>query len=172
MKIPYFVTNRKEYENVLKPLLLKWGYKERLNKNCGYNIIVLNDCNLLGVICNYTDVMQIDPHNRYKESNIHRFLEKAAELMEKEYKPFLGTEDAIYCPTKELANQVLEIADKLGYSWCSGKILKVIQSGILIKKKLVILFMKENLLLEDSIKNVIITLSQQKNSLTFIRKNI
>lgn len=119
MKTPYFVTNRNEYENVLKPLLLEWGYEERLNKSCGYNIIVLNDCNLLGVICNYTDIMQINLHDRYIEPNIYHFLEKAAELMGKEYKPFLGDRDVIWCPTEKLANQVLEIADKLGYEWSS-----------------------------------------------------
>lgn len=33
MKTPYFVTNKNEYENVLKPLLLEWGYHEELNIN-------------------------------------------------------------------------------------------------------------------------------------------
>lgn len=124
MKTPYFVTNRNEYENVLKPLLLEWGYHEELNINCGYNIIVLNDCGVLGTICNYTDIMQIDLHNRYIEPNIYHFLEKAAELMGKEYKPFLGDRDVIWCPTEKLANQVLEIADKLGYSWITGNSFK------------------------------------------------
>ena len=124
MKTPYFVTNRNEYENVLKPLLLEWGYEERLNKSCDYNIIVLNDCKLLGVVCNYTDIMQISLHDRYIEPNIYHFLEKAAKLMGKEYKPFLGDRDVIWCSTEKLANQVLKIADKLGYSWSSGKSFK------------------------------------------------
>lgn len=121
MKTPYFITNKNEYENILKPFLLEWGYQEALSKNCGYNIIVLDDCGQLGNICNYTDVSQIDHSTRYLETSIHRFLEKAAELMGKECRPFLGDKDVIWCSTEELANQVLEIADKLGYRWSTEK---------------------------------------------------
>lgn len=39
MKTPYFITNKNEYEKILKSFLLEWGYQENLNKNCGYNII-------------------------------------------------------------------------------------------------------------------------------------
>lgn len=121
MKTPYFVTNKNEYEKILKPLLLEWGYEEDLNKNSSYNIIVLDDCDKLGIICNYTDVGQIDSSNRYLESNIYRFLEKAANLMGKEYRPFLGIKDVIWCPAEELANQVLKIAKILGYQWVTGE---------------------------------------------------
>lgn len=36
----------------------------------------------------------------------------------KEYKPFLN--DAIHCPTEELAKEVLYLASKMGYKWNTG----------------------------------------------------
>ena len=80
------------------------------------DILVLDDTGNLGSLWIYKNIVI---GNRYKETDIHKFLKVAAELMGKEYKPFLGKDDAIWCPSEELAKQVLEIADKLGYQWAN-----------------------------------------------------
>lgn len=124
MKTPYFITNENEYEKILKPLLLEWGYKSFYNLNWALSDkLVLNSCGNFGELYVYQTLDTIN-EDRYLETNIHQFLKTAAELMGKEYKPFLGEEDVIWCQTEELANQVLEIADKLGYSWSTGKSFK------------------------------------------------
>lgn len=120
---PYFITNKNEFEEILKPLLLSWGYKMSFGispdwKRC--DKLILNDDGKLGKIWVY-ESLDINTYNRYLEPNIHKFLITAAELMGKEYKPFLGNKDVVWCPTEKLANQVLEISNKLGYSWSTGK---------------------------------------------------
>lgn len=116
---PYFITNEKEYEEILKPLLLSWGYRTSIGtspnwKRC--DKLILNDEGKFGKIWAY-ESLDTNTYNRYLEPNIHKFLKTAAELMGKEYKPFLGNKDVVWCPTEKLANRVLKIADKLGYRW-------------------------------------------------------
>lgn len=125
MNTPYFITNEYQFKNVLEPLLLEWGYKIHFSSidwsKC--NKLVLNDCGNLGNLWIY-QIISTD-EDRYLESNIHRFLKKAAELMGEEYKPFIGDKDVIWCPTEELANQVLEIADRIGLKWADGESFKI-----------------------------------------------
>lgn len=117
MKTPYYITNESEFENILKPYLLEWGYTmPYISTNWNIcNKLVLNDCGRTGEAGIYETLSTKE--NRYQELNIHQFLKVAAKLMGKEYKPFLGDKDVIWCPTEELAKQVLEIANKLGYEW-------------------------------------------------------
>lgn len=120
MRTPYFITNENEFFNIIKPKLIEFGYKIRINSNNDFNLIVLNDCNKLGIVSNYTGLKDIDSYiDRYQEIDIYQFFKTAAKLMNKEYRPFL--EDAIHCPTEDLDKQVLYIADKLGYKWNTGK---------------------------------------------------
>lgn len=120
MRTPYFITNKNEFFNIIKPKLIEFGYEIRTNSTNDFNLIVLNDCNKLGIVSNYTGLENIDSRiDRYQEIDIHQFFKTAAKLMNKEYRPFL--KDVVHCSTEDLAKQVLYIADKLGYSWCSGK---------------------------------------------------
>lgn len=122
MKTPYFYTNKNEFFKIIAPKLAEFGYNIRYNNSNDYNLIVLNDTDKFGIVSNYTGLENIDRKiDRYLETNIHQFFKTAAQLMGKEYKSFLGEKDVIWCPTEKLANQVLEIADKLGYKWSTEK---------------------------------------------------
>lgn len=124
MRTPYFITNKNEYENILKPFLLEWGYEPFCNLNWALSDkLVLNSCGNFGELYVY-QTLDTTNEDRYLETDIYQFLKTAAELMRKEYKPFLGDRDVIWCQTEELANQVLEMANKLGYSWSTGKSFK------------------------------------------------
>lgn len=118
MKTPYFITNKNEFFDIIAPELAEFGYNIHYNNYNKYNLIVLDDCNQLGIVSNYTEIGDADRKiDRYQETDIHKFLKVAAELMGKEYKPFLRDKDVVWCPAEELAKQVLEIANKLGYEW-------------------------------------------------------
>lgn len=134
MRTPYFITNKNEFFNIIKPKLMEFGYKIRDSSSNEYNIIVLNDTDKFGIVSNYTGLENIDHKiDRYQETDIHQFLKEAAKLMNKEYRPFL--KDVVHCSTEDLAKQVLYIADKLGYSWCSGKNFKGHSNWDIYKKE-------------------------------------